>query len=167
MSRTPCFFLEKYNFKSKKYERIAPLVWNWEHTEREPADLFPFNGCHEMFSIVEGRGGEFPDMNGIHQDLPDDVSEEISNIFIKDCKEVSDYSVGPHARYFTYADMYIYLLKYPKIYGWDEEKEKSGKIRNPLFQLKERVDAFLEVEGEFCWNYVNEMSNIRIVYWIF
>ena len=56
MSRSPYFFVEKFDSHTKKYELQHPLVWNYDHTERKLADLFPYNGCHDLFSIVENNG---------------------------------------------------------------------------------------------------------------
>ena len=84
MSRTPNFFVERYNSELNKYEFQHPLVWDYSHTKRVPADLFPYNGCHDLFSIVEGKGySEFPEMKGIHYGLPKDVCEEILNEYQK------------------------------------------------------------------------------------
>ena len=76
MSRSPYFFVERPDAHTGKYELQHPLIWNFNHTKRVPADLYPYNGSHELFSIVE-EGGEFPEMKGIHYGLPEDVSEDI------------------------------------------------------------------------------------------
>ena len=52
MSRTPYFFVEKFNEHTKKYELEHPIIWNYNHTKQERADLLPYNGCHDLFSIV-------------------------------------------------------------------------------------------------------------------
>ena len=176
MSRSPYFYVERFNEKTNQYELEHPFVWNYKRTERIPADLFPYNGCHDLFSIVEknGIGNDFPEMNGIHHGLPDDACPEIKTFYDNCCYE---YEVGkiesrmflPTARWFTYADMYIYWLKNPEVLDYeamDSEDYINKKITtsNPIKLLKDRVDAFLEVTDG--WDWENDYSLIRIVYWI-
>ena len=168
MSRTPYFYLERFNRKTNKYELEHPLIWNWNRTKQVSADLFPFNGCHELFSIVEDQSQyDFPHMFGIHHDMPADVSEDIKNNF-ENCK--IEYGTGeeikivyPKAHWFTYADMYIYLMENPTVIDYDTEE--SVPVSNPIKTLKNRVDAFLEVMNEW-GDWKEDYSLIRIVYWI-
>ena len=143
MSRTPFFFVEKFDFNTNQYELQHPIIWNYDHTKQEIADLFPYNGCHDLFSIVEGNKGDFPRMRGIHEGLPENISKEI--------KEQSD-DFSTIARWFSYADMYIYCLEHPT-------------MPNPMKELKERVDMFLEIM-DCCDMWRENYSSIRIVYWI-
>lgn len=181
MSRSPYFFVERYDRNTNKYEFQHPIVWNWNHTEQEPADLFPYNGCHDLFSIVEdnGCGNNFPKMKGIHRGIPKDVCKDIQKSF-EDCSYDSEWSgekhhIEPEVKWFTYADMYIYCLEHPKVidyeamdeaYCYAEEGEKIEDIMtdSPMFALKNRVDAFLEVMDS--WDWRDDYSQIRIVYWI-
>ena len=152
-----------------------PIVWNYNHTKQEPADLFPYNGCHNLFSIVEnnGTGNDFPTMRGIHRGLPENVAAEIKEAYDHCCYE-TEYAVKkrlytPTVRWFSYADMYIYCLEHPKVIDYeamDYEGENTEKIfmPTPMKQLKERVDAFLEVMDG--WDWRDDFSQIRIVYWI-
>lgn len=170
MSRTPFFFVERFNENTKQYELQHPFVK--VNGKMEPADLFPYNGCHELFSIVEDRPEDLPSMRGIHSGLPDDVSKEIQKEY-DECTENFDTSFSmqsytPHARWFTYADMYIYCLEHPEILDYEEmakvDYEQKIMKSNPLKTLKKRVDAFLEVMD--AWDWENDYSLIRIVYWI-
>lgn len=177
MSRSPYFFVERYNCDTKKYELQHPIVWNYHHTERICADLFPYNGCHEMFSIVENNNrGALPEMYGIHQGLPEGVAEEIKMAYDK-CSYDTEYGgethhYAPTARWFTYADMYIYFLKHPETPDYeamDEAFYENGDEKvimgpNPIKTLIHRVDAFLEVMDGLNWH--DDYSLIRIVYWI-
>lgn len=163
MSRTPNFFVEKFNEKTGKYELQHPHILNYERTDWEPAELFPYNGCHELFSIVEERPDHhLPSMRGIHTGIPQDS-----------CKEIQDFYKGwtsegepsPTIRWFTYASMCIYLLKHSEVIDLDayEETDEKTMKPNPIKALKDRVDAFLEVMDAFDWG-DGDYSFIRIVY---
>lgn len=160
MSRTPCFFLEKFNSTKNCYELCHPYVWNRDNTELVPAELFPYNGCHDVFSIAENRGNDFPEMYGIHKGLPADVSKEVKTEYQKYYDD-DDYPYHPTVRWFTYADMYIYLLKNPTVFN--DENEQS--MENPMEILKSRIDSFLDVMDED-WHWNGGYSRVRIVYWI-
>ena len=181
MSRSPYFYVERFDKDTGKYELQHPLVWNYNHTERELADLFPYNGCHDLFAIVEKNGFETdaPEMNGIHSGLPADAATEIVNAYNKCCyvygSENEKRTYQPKARWFTYADMYIYCLEHPEVIDYEamdeahynnEEENPPRKIMKPtpMKILMKRVDAFLEVMD--AWDWQNDYSLIRIVYWI-
>ena len=159
MSRSPYFYVERFNKKTGKYELEHPLIWDWEHKEREAAPLFPYNGCHELFSILEGNPylNNLPEMQGIHKGLPKDVCKEIEEEYF-----LKDYVPAKETRWFTYADMYIYYLKHPIALDYDEDPPKDGP--NPIKSLMDRVDAFLEVMDG--WDWRDDYILIRIVYWI-
>ena len=172
MSRSPYFFVERYDEYTGKYELQHPIVWNHDRTKQIMADLFPYNGCHDLFSIVENNSLNFPTMKGIHGGLPKDVCKEIKESY-EGCSYDSEWGGGsqhitPNARWFTYADMYIYYLENPTMidYGYEDEVDESKKIIMPipLKTLMDRVDAFLEVMDG--WDWKNDYSLIRIVYWI-
>ena len=181
MSRSPYFFVERPDRNTGKYEMQHPLVWNYNHTKQEPADLFPYNGCHDLFSIVEdhSNGNNFPAMKGIHRGLPDNVAIEIKEAYDHCCYE-TEYGEEKHlhtptARWFTYADMYIYCLEHPEAIDYEamdeayfngEEGGSNKKIMmpTPLKTLMNRVDAFLEVMDG--WDCRDDYSLSRIVYWI-
>ena len=159
MSRAPMFFVERFDKNTGKYELQHPIIWNYNHTKQIQADLFPYNGCHDLFSIVEEQGD--PEMHGIHHGLPKDVSIEIKTSYEK---------FSPTVRWFTYADMYIYCLENPKVLDYaamdmqPEGEEKEIFMPTPMEMLRKRVDAFLEVMDY--WNWRDDYSLIRIVYWI-
>ena len=174
MSVTPYFFVERFDFNTGKYELQHPLIWDHNHTKQESADLFPYNGCHDLFSIVKNDCyNDFPEMRGIHQGLPKDVSEPIKIAYDGCCYNINAHTYKPTARWFTYADMYIYCLEHPEVPDYeamDEIFEKDGDSSKrimkstPLNKLKHRVDAFLEVMDD--WGWQDDYSLIRIVYWI-
>lgn len=179
MSRTPFFFVEKFDFHTEKYELQHPIVWNYNHTKRKSADLFPYNGCHDLFSIVE-ENSDFSSMRGIHRGLPKDVSDEIKKTYDDCCYEIEYNNEKnlhtPTVRWFTYADMYIYCLEHPEVpdyeamdelyySGKEEDPPKKIMMPTPMNTLKRRVDAFLEIMDDWgTWR--DNYSQIRIVYWI-
>jgi hypothetical protein len=179
MSRTPYFFVERYDGHTNKYELQHPIIWNWNHTEKIRADLYPYNGDHDLFSIVEDNRGNFPSMHGIHHGLPAGVNEKIRKEF-DECSYDTEWSdkprhIEPEVRWFTYADMYIYCLEHPEAVDYEamdrayyngEENDPHKKIMmpTPLKSLMNRVDAFLEVMDG--WDWRDDYSQIRIVYWI-
>lgn len=174
MSRSPYFYLEVFNTELGKYIRVAPIIWNYKHTEMIPADLFPYNGCHDVFEILEESpywcdGKDEFHMCGIHEGLPLDVSDGIREEY----ESVKDEIIADNkrVRWITYADLLIHCLKYPKVDDYDNIREDEDgneiveKKDHPLFTLKHRVDAFMDVWDDFGWE--NNYSLIRIVYWIF
>ena len=175
MSRSPYFFVERYNEITKRYELQHPIIWNSNHTAQEQADLFPYNGCHDLFSIVTNNEmSSLPEMYGVHHGLPNGACEEINKAY-KNCTFTEeDRTFSPTAHWFTYADMYIYYLEHPKVVDYEAmdeaylstEDEKTINIMtdNPIKTLKDRVDSFLEVCDYWSWR--NYYSQIRIVYWI-
>ena len=179
MSRSPFFFVERFDRNTGKYEMQHPIVWNYNHTKQEPADLFPYNGCHDLFSIVEHNSDDFPAMRGIHSGLPENVAAEIKEAYDCCCYETEyageKHLYTPTARWFSYADMYIYCLEHPeavdyeamdRVYYSRKEEDPPEKIMmpTPLKSLMDRVDAFLEVMDG--WDWRDDYSLIRIVYWI-
>lgn len=170
MSRSPFFFVEKYNWKTKKYDFQHPIIKDYLNNYKSRyADLYPYNGMHDVFSIVEGHDTYFPHMRGIHNGLPENVCDEIKKEYEKSSYDFGDNEtiVTPNVHWFLYSDMYIYCLEHPEVEDFDEEWEKNKPIPmkdNPIKSLMDRVDAFLEVMNEFGWQ--DEMSDIRIVYWI-
>lgn len=156
MSRSPYFYVERFNKHTQKYELQHPIIWDEKRNKQEIATLFPYNGDHELFSIVEDSDMyDFPRMHGIHIGLPDNVSSDIRKEYYDCCDEF----YSPLARWFTYADMYIYCLEHHFV------KEDEDVIPNPVNGLRDRVDAFLDVVCE--WDdWKDDYSSIRIVYWI-
>ena len=173
MSRSPYFFVERYNPELEKYELQHPFVWNDAKTELILANLFPYNGCHELFSIVKGGLSSFPEMSGIHTGLPNFVCEEISKEY-QACWDSLFPGGNIEAHWFTYADLYIYLFENPTVKdyaamdaAWIDNPSKEMEdiyTDNPLFALKHRIDAFFEVIDDWSWK--DNYSLIRIVYWI-
>lgn len=165
MSRSPFFYLEVYNNEENKWLYVDPLVWNYNRTKRVPADLWPFNGTHELFDILGVDSGVCScDFDAVRSGLPPDCNEEIAKVFKPE--QDDEYGIYPHAHWFTYADMEIYLLKKPKVEAIYEEPDEDGNIPmmdNPMFGLKNRIDAFLEVWDDM-GIYYRYPSDIRVVF---
>ena len=162
MSLSPFFYLEVYDSKLDKWLYVDPLVWNYDHTKRIPADLWPYNGAHEMFDILGvDRGLCSCDFGAVRTGLPPGCNEEIAKVFV----DTGNYSC-PKAHWFTYADMEIYLLKNPTVKDYDFEPDDDNKFPqkdNPLKMLKDRIDAFLEVWDTY-GVYSQYRSDIRVVF---
>jgi len=156
MSRSPFFFLEKI-----KNDGTTELVdiRTGKHMETRQ-DLFPYNGCHSVFSIVErtATDEEYPRMAGIHMGLPFNVHPLIKAE--ADCFEGCD--IKP--RWFLYSDLLLYLTKYPKVKDIDDNGRRV-KIDNPLFTLKNRIDCFISIWDDG-WDDEDDNNLYRIVYWI-
>ena len=171
MSLSPYFYLEKYNRNRNRWERIAPLVWDYNHEKMVPADLFPYNGAHEVFEALSNSSYCEHPVKGVHRWRPSDLSPDV-------VKEIDEYELDDYwdgvahkcpVQWLTYADLCIHLLKYPEVNDYDKEAEYEYKQvfmkRNPVFLLKERVDAFLEVAGEDLF-IEDDCSLTRIVFWV-
>ena len=156
MSRSPYFFLEK--IKSDGSTELVDIRIG-KHMETRQ-DLFPYNGCHSVFSIVErtATDEEYPRMAGIHMGLPFNVHPLIKAE--ADCLEGCD--IKP--RWFLYSDLLLYLTKYPKVKDIDDNGRRV-KIDNPLFTLKNRIDCFISI-WDGGWDDEDDNNLYRIVYWI-
>lgn len=159
MSRSPYFYAEVYNNKENKWLYVDPLVWNYDRTKRVVADLWPYNGTHELFQLLGVEGGcSAPDFNGVMMGLPHDCCQEIKDAF-------SGEYFSP--KWFTYADAEIYYLKHPEVDDpWEEPDEETGEVPktdNPIKGLLDRVNAFLEVWDDM-GIYIMHPSQIRIVF---
>lgn len=182
MSSTPYFFVEKYDLKEDKYKLMHPKVLSYNGKEWETADLFPYNGCHDLFSIVLGRAGNsFPELQGIHQGLPPNVCPEIQKEY-DDLTYEQEFEITkekkvitPNAHWITYADLYIYYLKHPETIDYDAMDNALWKAKdnetveeimgpNPIKTLLDRVNTFMNVME--AWDWSNDYSFIRIVYWV-
>ena len=162
MSRSPFFYLERYDFAENKWRIQAPIIYDVTLKKETSADLYPFNGDHKLFELLEEGGCE---LAGVHSGLPKDSCEEIQKAY-KECCD-PDYYL-PHARWITYADLYIYDMEHQKVRNLDYDPEYDSPDKefttNPVRGLLNRVNAFLEVcDG---WGWENDRSYIRVVYWI-
>ena len=156
MSRSPYFFLEK--IKADGSTELVDIRTKKNMDTRQ--DLFPYNGCRSVFSIVEQAttNEEYPKMAGIHRGLPFNVNPLI--------KAEAEYLEGCNIepRWFLYSDLLLYLTKYPKVKDIDDNGHRV-KIDNPLFTLKNRIDCFISIWDDG-WDDEDDNNLYRIVYWI-
>ena len=155
MSRTPYFFVDKLDLRTGQGVLMHPYVM--ENGKMEIADLFPYNGAHELFSILHNEG-DFAELYGIHRGLPLNTAREIKDELAKWDDDTVQMSLKPDVYWITYADLYIYLLENPTFI------EEDRVVPNPAKILMDRVNAFLDVVEPF--NCGDDRSLIRIVYWI-
>ncbi len=166
MSRSPYFYVEKLNRDTGEYELQHPYVWNETNTEKVPADLYPYPNSIELFGVLENKDVDgYPPLYGNQVGLPIDACYEIKQEYIKNAKTLPGGEVRfPDAKHFTYADMYIYLLRNPFFEG-ELEDGTLVEVPNPFLLLKTKIDSFLDICGtldEFQCGY----GDIRIIYWI-
>ena len=162
MSRSPYFFLEK--IKSDGSTELVEIRTAKNMETRQ--DLFPYNVCHSVFSIVEQTttDEEYPKMAGIHRGLPFNVNPLIKAEaeYLYECKYLESCRIKP--RWFLYSDLLLYLTKYPKVKDIDDNGRRI-KIDNPLFTLKNRIDCFISIWDDG-WDDEDDNNLYRIVYWI-
>lgn len=156
MSRSPYFFLEK--IKTDGSTELVDIRTKKDMDTRQ--DLFPYNGCHSVFSIVEQTitDEEYPKMAGIHRGLPFNINPLIK----AEAEYLEDCNIKP--RWFLYSDLLLYLTKYPKVKDIDDNGRRV-KIDNPLFILKNRIDCFINI-WDGGWDDEDDNNLYRIVYWI-
>ena len=166
MSISPYFYVEKYNRDTGAWELVAPYVWNDDKTELVQADLWPYNGTHDLFSILTGEHNLFPEFDSIRRGMPVDACGEIKEVYSKYEKDSNgDCWWQPQVFYFTHAEMIIYLLKNPQVKDYDTIDDGGGAMTdNPLKELKDRVDMFLEIADPFWFG--RYYSDVRIVFWL-
>lgn len=149
MSVSPYFFIEVKN--GNTWEPVTL----YRHKENKlSVDVFPYNGMHDIFDVLQGKG-EYPRFGAIKYKLPPDVTDFVKNQYA-DC----DF---PTARYFNYADLVIYLLRYPTVKTHNFETEAYEDVPNPLCSLDERIQAFLEIWDS--WDWEDRISDTRIIFW--
>ena len=176
MSASPYFYIEAYNAKTGNWEKVDIYSKN-SAGEYVPVDLWPWNGSHDLFSIVGYEDSyDMPEFNAVHSGLPVNASQEMYAIVQDHYDEEINYM--PQIKYFNVADAKLYLMKYPTVQDSDEmetwwaqhdntiwEEVPKMEKQNPLKALIDRVESILEFWDEFWW--INgSWSDIRIIYWV-
>lgn len=175
MGACPYFYIEIFNHNLNEWEKYDVLTKN-KNGEYVPADLWPWNGSHDLFSVVSLESSyDFPTFTAIHEGFPVNASNEMYNEYGKFKSDIN--SQMPSVKWFNLADAMLYIDKNPVVEDTDAIEETwaaAGDIKwedvpvkamdNPLKSLVDRALAFLEVADEFrYWEW--KPSDVRIIAW--
>lgn len=177
MGAYPYFYIEIFNHNSNEWEKYDVLTKN-KNGKYVPADLWPWNGSHDLFSIVGLEDSyDFPKFTAIHEGFPVNASDEMYKEYGKFEEENFMGSYMPSVKWFNLADAMLYIEKNPTVKDIDAMEETwyaAGDIEwkdvpvkttdNPLKHLVDRALAFLEAANEFrYWEW--KLSDVRIICW--
>lgn len=161
MSRTPHFFLEKYNHDEGEWQSL--ILYKREPSgELTETEFFPYNAVHDLFDLLEDSDS---DLKGIR------VIKDIYELGQQALNEALDWQGArteyinysgdgtlvadpPTVRVITYADLLIYSLQ-----------EAETFESNPVDFLVKRIEIMLSAYDPWRW-WENERSDVRVVYWI-
>jgi len=177
MGAYPYFYIEIFNSKLNEWEKYDVLTKN-DKGEYKPVDLWPWNGSHELFSVIGLEDSyEFPIFSAVHEGFPVNASDEMYKEYGKFEEETFAGSWMPTVKWFNLADAMLYLERYPKVKDFEAMEETWAAAEdmewgdvpvelmdNPLKHLVDRVLALLEAADEFRyweWKY----SDVRIIAW--
>lgn len=177
MSASPFFYIEVYNHKLGNWEKFD-IYHLTEKGEFKPCNLWPYNGTHELFSILEiEHSSDMPEFGAVHDGLPIDASPEMYSIFNKHSWTEGDTIYTPAVKWFNLADAKLYLNDYPKVideeameHWWAEAGDvpynevPKQTMPNPLKSLVERVETFLDA-GDGFWRWDHSTSDVRVICW--
>ena len=177
MGAYPYFYIEIFNHNSNEWEKYDVLTKN-KKNEYEPVELWPWNGSHELFSVVGLEDSyDFPEFTAIHEGFPVNASDEMYKEYGRFEEENFMGSYMPSVKWFNLADAMLYLEKNPIVEDFNEMEAiwaAAGNIEwedvpvktmdNPLKHLVDRALAFLEAANEFrYWEW--KPSDVRIIAW--
>ena len=164
MSRTPHFFLEKYNHEEGEWQSLI-LYKRDSSGEMIETDFFPYNAFHDLFNLLEDSDSELrgirviKDIYELGQQALNEISEwqedriDYLSLFDNNPNPVKTVD-PPLLRVITYADLLIYSLQKAETFD-----------PNPVDFLIKRIEAILSVYDPWRW-WEDERSDIRIAYWI-
>lgn len=177
MGAYPYFYIEIFNHELNEWEKYDVLTKN-KNGEYVPADLWPWNGSHELFSVVGLEDSyDFPEFTAIHEGFPVNASDEMYKEYGKFKEEFGGHFWMPTVKWFNLADAMLYLEKHPKVKDFEAMEQTwvtAGDMEwsdvpvelmdNPLKPLVGRVLALLEAADEFrYWEW--KFSDVRIIAW--
>lgn len=177
MGAYPYFYIEIFNHNSNEWEKYDVLTKN-KNDKYVPADLWPWNGSHDLFSVVGLESSyDFPTFTAIHEGFPVNASNEMYKEYGRFEEESFMGTWMPTVKWFNLADAMLYLEKYSKVKDFEAMEQTwaaAGDMEwkdvpevlmdNPLKSLVDRVLAFLEVADEFrYWELKN--SDVRVIAW--
>lgn len=182
MSRTPFFYIEKYNIETNSWEKQILYTIN-RHGETEEVDFWPWNATHDVFNIINHSSNEFPEFEGVRHIFPVNASPEVTETYRK-CWNIWHDSNGeehiskPNAFYFTLADLLLYIKEYPIVKDYDTmetiwtedgdtkwEDVPEQTMPNPMSGVATRMINYMEFVDNF-WGAFGLKSELRIVGWI-
>ena len=164
MSRTPHFFLEKYNHEEGEWQSLI-LYKRDSSGEMIETDFFPYNTSRDLFNLLEDSDSELrgirvlKDIYELGQQALNEISEwqedRIDYLSLFDNNPSPVKTVDPPlVRVITYADLLIYSLQKTETFD-----------SNPVDFLIKRIETMLSVNDPWRW-WEDERSDIRIAYWI-
>ena len=163
MSRTPYFYLEKFNPKTNKWEVYLPYIKN-DKGEFKQIDFWPWNATHEIFNAFTYNYLSNPSINGVHKGLPYNVSDEVKEI-------AKHFEEGYTFQWISYADICCEALRVPQVEDPEWEYDEDGNdtvitkmIDSPAVKMKKRIDEILSIMDDW-WVEENRIY-YRIVYWV-
>ena len=183
MSRTPYFYVEKYNIETNSWEKQVLYTMNKNKGNMIEVDFWPWNATHDVFNIVTHKDRDFPEFTGVRHRFPPNASKEITNSYQNcwyswDDTEGNEHISKPDAFYFTLADLLLYIKEYPIVKDyetmedvwtansdmkWEDVPEQT--MPNPMSGVATRLLNYMEFIDDF-WNAFGLKSELRIVGWI-
>lgn len=163
MSRTPHFFLEKYNHEEGIWQSLV-LYKKDPSGEFIETDFFPYNATHDLFDLLEDDDSELrgirtiKDIYELGQQALNEVLEWQEDRIDYLSMTTTDFPIvevdPPQIKAISYADLFIYCLQNSETF---EE--------NSVDFLVKRIEAILSVDDP--WRYwEDERSYIRVIFWI-
>ena len=145
-----CVHILKRNSNINKWEEIA--IYRKEKNSFNQIPPFDFRD-YELFDILlRGEGEEHYQAYDIDKNiLPEYLKDEIDN---------ADYCYG--FKEINFAELKLYLEKYPKIIDWNNDITKVWKD-NPVKFFVEKIEQYIIFSDE---NYdFTPLSDYKILYW--
>lgn len=181
MSRTPYFYVEKYNINTNLWEKQALYTMNKDGKPTE-IDFWPWNATYDVFNIINHTGNDFPEFVGICHIFPPNASKEVTesyknNWWSWDNSKGEECISKPDAFYFTLADLLLYIKEYPMVKDyeemekiwtddglkWEDVPEKT--MPNPMSGVATRLINYMEFIDDFGLSW-QPKSELRIIGWI-
>ena len=160
MSASPYFFLEKnikgkwvhqplYRFPSSSYDYC-------DDNGLVEVDLWPYNGTHELFSILGVESSFYYDENQLKVKTLnfDELSIELQEKWEK-MRDVA------RPRAVNLSDLLLETVLRPEVEDYFDE-EANAKVPNPLIDLYNRAKSMIDLLEDY--EYIT--SDYRIVYWL-
>ena len=175
MSAYPYFFIEKYDYHKDKWENMV-LYTKDDQGEFKTVEFWPWNGTHEVFSVLGFEEGAEFDFDNIHYDLPVNCSEEIKELYNGFCSD-DEFDYKPAVKWFNLADAKLFVCSHPKFIDYEamdkiwqhnpdlayEEVEKVY-MDNPIKEFVDRVMTYVNMASDFIDDYAP--SDIRVIGWM-